>query len=87
MLTLLTFRPDFHPPWPARAHQSPLTLNRLTRQQTELMVTRLTGGKALPPELLQQVVAKTDGVPLFVEELTKMVLESGWLATCTCGTW
>lgn len=79
MLTLLTFRPDFRPPWSSRAHQSTLTLNRLTRQQTELMVTRLTGGKALPPELLRQVVAKTDGIPLFVEELTKMVLESGWL--------
>jgi class 3 adenylate cyclase/predicted ATPase len=79
MLTLLTFRPDFRPPWASRAHQSPLTLNRLTRQQTEVMVTRLIGGKVLASELLQQIVARTDGIPLFVEELTKMVLESGWL--------
>ncbi len=79
MLTLLTFRSDFRPPWPLRAHVTPLSLNRFTRTQTELMILRLTGGKALPADVLEQVVAKTDGIPLFVEELTKMVLESGWL--------
>ncbi len=77
LLTLLTFRPDFTPPWPPRAHLTPLTLQRLGQPQVETMVEHMTGGKALPSEVLQQIVAKTDGVPLFVEELTRMVLESG----------
>jgi predicted ATPase/class 3 adenylate cyclase len=76
MLTVLTFRPDFLPPWPARSHMTQLTLNRLERPQVEALVRHLAGGKALPAEVLQQIVSKTDGVPLFVEELTKMVLES-----------
>ena len=79
ILMLMTSRPDFRPPWAHRSHFTNLTVNRVTRKQTELMVERVTGGKPLPAEVLQQVVAKTDGVPLFVEELTRMVLESGWL--------
>ena len=79
MLTVLTFRPDFTPPWPTRSHMTPLTLNRLERPQVEALVQHLAGGKALPAEVLQQIVSKTDGVPLFVEELTKMVLESSLL--------
>jgi len=79
ILMLMTSRPEFRPPWAHRSHFTDLTVNRVTRKQTELMVERVTGGKPLPAEVLQQVVAKTDGVPLFVEELTKMVLESGWL--------
>jgi tetratricopeptide (TPR) repeat protein len=66
-------------PWDTRAHLTPITLNRLPRRQVEIMVQRVTGGKALPAAVVQQVVAKTDGVPLFVEELTKMLLESGLL--------
>ena len=79
ILMLMTSRPEFRPPWAHRGHFTNLTVNRVTRKQTELMVERVTGGKPLPAEVLQQVVAKTDGVPLFVEELTRMVLESGWL--------
>jgi len=79
VLVLLTFRPDFRPPWAPRAHVTYLTLNRLTRRQTELMVGRAAGRKGLPVEVVQEVVAKTDGIPLFVEELIKMVLESGLL--------
>jgi class 3 adenylate cyclase/predicted ATPase len=79
ILTLLTFRPEFTPPWALRSHLTQLTLSRLPRNQAEVMVARVTGGRALPAEVLQQVVSKTDGVPLFVEELTKMVLESGLL--------
>src|SRR5262245_10839541 len=79
VFVLLTFRPDFRPPWAPRAHITSLTLHRLTRRQTELMVGRTAGGKGLPVAVVQEVVAKTDGVPLFVEELTKMVLESGLL--------
>jgi class 3 adenylate cyclase/predicted ATPase len=79
LLALLTFRPDFTPPWRPRSHITQLTLNRLGRQQVESMVKQVTGSKALPAEVLQQIVTKTDGVPLFVEELTKMVVESGLL--------
>ena len=76
MLTLLTFRPEFTPPWGPRAHITQLTLGRLGRHHVGEMVEQVAGGKALPQEILQQIVAKTDGVPLFVEELTKMVVES-----------
>ena len=76
LLTLLTCRPEFQPPWGLRTHLTPMALQRLPQSQVEAMIARVTGGKALPPVVLQQVVTKTDGVPLFVEELTKTVLES-----------
>ena len=79
ILALLTFRPDFSPPWTGRSHLTQVTLPRLPRRQAAEMTGRVAHGKALPPEVVEQVVAKTDGVPLFVEELTKMVLESGLL--------
>ena len=77
---LLTARPDFPVPWSARTHLTQLTLGRLTRPQVEQMIAWVAGGKALPAEVVQQLVAKADGVPLFVEELTKTVLETGFLA-------
>jgi TOMM system kinase/cyclase fusion protein len=77
LLALLTFRPEFLPPWRPRSYLTQLTLNRLGRQSVEAIVVNVTGGKPLPREVVQQIVAKTDGVPLFVEELTKMVMESG----------
>ena len=76
MLTVATARPEFVPPWPPRSHLTPLTLNRLERPQVAVLVTHLAGDKTLPGEFVQHVVSKTDGVPLFVEELTKMLLES-----------
>jgi TOMM system kinase/cyclase fusion protein len=79
ILALLTFRPGFNPPWTGRSHLTQVTLNRLPRRQAAEMTGRVAGDKALPAEVVEQVVAKTDGVPLFVEELTKMVLESGLL--------
>ena len=79
LLALLTARPSFTAPWPARSHLTSLMLTRFTAKQTETMVSRVVGPKALPSEVLRQIVSKTDGVPLFVEELTKMVLESGLL--------
>jgi predicted ATPase len=79
MLAVLTFRPEFTLPWRPRPHFTHLTLTRLEQPQVEAMVEKMTGGKALPGEVLQQIVAKTDGVPLFVEELSKMVLESSLL--------
>jgi predicted ATPase len=77
ILTCVTCRPEFRSPWSVRAHVTPMVLNRLPRHQVADMIGRMTGGKPLPPEVIQQLLAKTDGVPLFVEELTKMVLESG----------
>jgi len=79
ILALWTFRPDFPPPWTGRSHLTQVTLSRLPRRQAAEMTDRVAHGKALPLEVVEQVVAKTDGVPLFVEELTKMVLESGLL--------
>jgi class 3 adenylate cyclase/predicted ATPase len=79
ILALFTCRPDFSPPWTGRAHLTQVTLNRLPRRQAAELTGRVARGKALPAEVVKQVVAKTDGVPLFVEELTKMVLESGLL--------
>jgi class 3 adenylate cyclase/predicted ATPase len=79
ILVLLTGRPDFLPPWTGRSHFTQVTLPRLPRRQVTELSTQMTHGKALPPEVLAQVAEKTDGVPLFVEELTKMVLESGLL--------
>ncbi|HEV8713758.1 MAG TPA: adenylate/guanylate cyclase domain-containing protein, partial [Candidatus Binatia bacterium] len=80
---LLTFRPEFTLPWGMRSHISQLTLSRLSRVQVGEMVGKVTGGKALPIEVLQQIIAKTDGVPLFVEELTKMVVESDLYVSAT----
>ncbi len=79
VLAVLTFRPDFRPPWPPRSHIAQLMLARLGRQEVETIVALMAGNKRLPPELTQEVVSKTDGVPLFVEELTRMVMESGLL--------
>ena len=78
-LLVVTFRPEFAAPWVGRAHVASLPLSRFGRRQALAMVDRVTGGKALPREVLEHIVAKTDGVPLFVEELTKTVLESGLL--------
>ena len=79
ILALWTFRPGFSPPWTGRAHLTQVTLPRLPRQQATELTARVAHSKALPVEVVEHVVAKTDGVPLFGEELTKMVLESGRL--------
>jgi predicted ATPase/class 3 adenylate cyclase len=79
VLLLMTARPEFIPPWPGYTHVSTVPLTRLSRKDGAALVQRVTGGKALPTEVLGQILARTDGVPLFVEELTKTVLESGQL--------
>ena len=79
ILALFTCRPDFSPPWTGRSHLTQVMLNRLPQRQAAEMTSRVAHSKVLPAEVVEQVVAKTDGVPLFVEELTKMVLESGLL--------
>lgn len=76
VLAVLTFRPEFIPPWGSHSYLSQILLSRLSRAQVGLMVEKVTGGKTLPAEVVQQLVSKTDGVPLFVEELTKSVMES-----------
>jgi len=79
ILLLTTARPEFTPPWPAHRHVSTLSLNRFGRSECEALIVGITKGKALPPEVRDQIVSRTDGVPLFIEELTKTVLESGLL--------
>ena len=76
VLLVITYRPEFEPPWGGNRHVTLHALNRLSRQQGARMVAAVTGGKALPDDVLDQIIAKTDGVPLFVEELTKTVLEA-----------
>ena len=76
VLAVLTFRPEFTPPWGSHSYLSQILLSRLSRTQVGLMVEKIIGGKQLPAEVVQQIVNKTDGVPLFVEEITKTVLES-----------
>jgi predicted ATPase len=79
ILTVLTCRPHFQPAWHHRSYLTEMTLNRLSHTQVEQIVHRITDGKTFPAEILQQILTKTDGVPLFVEELTKAILESGQL--------
>ena len=75
VLALFTLRPEFEPPWVGLPNVGTLTLGRLDRNNVESIVTQVAGGRALPAEVMNQIVAKTDGNPLFVEELTKTVLE------------
>ena len=76
VLLIVTYRPEYSPRWSEHAHVTVLGLSRLGRRQGKQLVAKLTGDKALPPEVLDQILAHTDGVPLFVEELTKSILES-----------
>jgi class 3 adenylate cyclase/predicted ATPase len=78
-LLLVTARSQFVPPWPSYPHRTTIALTRLDRRDGAALILRLTGGKTLPKEVMDQILAHTDGVPLFIEELTKMVLESGLL--------
>ena len=76
LLLVLTFRPEFTPGWKPRSHLFQLMLNRLSKQQVEAMITQVAEEHPLPREVVEQIITKTDGVPLFVEELTKSVVES-----------
>jgi TOMM system kinase/cyclase fusion protein len=77
--TLLTCRPEFQPSWHHRSYLTEITVNRLSRDQIGRVAQHVAGGKTLPTEIIQQLVDKTDGVPLYIEEMTKAVLESGLL--------
>lgn len=79
VLVLATARPEFTPPWPSHAHVTALSLARLSRRECVALVERITAAKVLPDAVLEQILARTDGVALFIEELTKTVIESGML--------
>ena len=79
LLVVATYRPELTPPWPQHSHMTPITLNRLQRPEVETMVGHLAGGRSLPGEVVDHIVTKADGVPLYVEELTKAILGSGVL--------
>jgi predicted ATPase len=80
VLLIITFRPELTPSWTGRPQVTLLSLGRLPPRRCAEMITHMTGGKALPKEIADQIVDRTDGVPLFIEELTKAVIESGVLA-------
>src|SRR6185437_8822934 len=79
LLVVLTHRPEFQSRWSGQGHVGALNLSKLTRAQSAAMISALASGKTLPGPLLEQILTRTDGVPLFVEELTKSILESGEL--------
>ena len=79
VLLLVTFRSEFHPPWEGRPHVTTLSLDRLGRSASTQLIEKVADGKALPDEIVERIVERTDGIPLFVEELTKSLLEGGSL--------
>jgi tetratricopeptide (TPR) repeat protein len=76
VLLIVTFRPEFNAPWAGQSHVTSLTLNRLGEREATAIIARLAGNKALPADVLAEIVERTDGIPLFVEEMTKAVLEA-----------
>ena len=77
VLLVVTFRPEFEPPWIGRPYVSALTINRLAEREVGAMIDRVVGNKLLSPSVRQDIIERTDGIPLFVEEMTKAVLEAG----------
>ena len=75
-LLIITFRPEFEPPWIGQSHVTALTLNRLTRHEVEGLIDRVAGNKPLAANVREDIIERTDGIPLFVEEMTKAVLEA-----------
>ena len=80
VLMIVTFRSEFSPSWTGQAHVTSLSLNRLARRETAALIEGVTGGKSLPPEIVDRIIQQTDGIPLFIEELTKSLLEGGLCA-------
>jgi tetratricopeptide (TPR) repeat protein len=77
VLLIVTFRPEFEPPWIGRPYVTAITINRLTQRDIEAMIDRVVGNKSIPATVRHDIVERTDGIPLFVEEMTKAVLEAG----------
>src|SRR5262249_54092651 len=75
-LLIVTFRPEFDPPWIGRPYVMALTINRLAEREVSAMIDRLVGNKLIPASIPQDIIERTDGIPLFVEEMTKAVLEA-----------
>ena len=86
MLSVLTFRPEFETPWKSKPHQTQIALNRLTKRQIGEMMRKRTKRREIPGPIIQQVIERTDGIPLFVEEFTVMIVESGILDRADAGT-
>ena len=76
ILLIITYRPEFEPPWVGRPHVTSLNLNRLGAREIAALIDRVTGNKPLPENIRQDIIERTDGIPLFVEEMTKAVLEA-----------
>ena len=77
VLLIVTFRPEFDPPWIGRPYVTALTINRLARRDIEAMIDHVVGNKLIPARVRLDIIERTDGIPLFVEEMTKAVLEAG----------
>jgi class 3 adenylate cyclase len=77
VLLIVTFRPEFEPPWIGRPYVAALTINRLAQRDIEAMIDRVVGNKLIPAGVRKDIIERTDGIPLFVEEMTKAVLEAG----------
>ena len=77
ILMIITYRPEFEPPWIGRPYVTALSLNRLSEREIAALIDRVTGNSALPAAIRQDIIERTDGIPLFVEEMTKAVLEAG----------
>jgi len=76
VLLIVTFRPDFEPPWIGRPHVTTLTLNRLAQREVSVIIDRVVGNKPLAANIRQDIIERSDGIPLFIEEMTKAVLEA-----------
>ena len=76
VLLIVTFRPEFEPPWIGQPYVTALTINRLAQRDIEAMIDRVVGNKLIPASVRQDIIERTDGIPLFVEEMTKAVLEA-----------
>ena len=77
VLLIVTFRPEFEPPWIGRPYVTALTINRLAQRDIEAMIDHVVGNNVIPASIRQDIIERTDGIPLFVEEMTKAVLEAG----------
>jgi class 3 adenylate cyclase/tetratricopeptide (TPR) repeat protein len=85
MLIVLTFRPEFNPPWMGESHSTSIVINRLTADAALSIIQEVVGGKQLPNEIIKHIISHADGVPLFIEELTKSIIEGPLLAEGTNG--
>lgn len=80
MMNVLTYRPEFAPPWTMHSHMTPITINRMERPEVEALIVQRAGGKSMPKEVVEYIFDKTDGVPLYVEELAKALLDADFLS-------